>query len=47
MGQRVDLCGKLKPIGVGAAKASLNRAIKLGGLDAKLSDLPLVRVKHA
>jgi len=26
MGQRVSLCSKLKPIGVGGAKASLNRA---------------------
>jgi len=26
MGQRVTLSSKLKPLGVGAAKASLNRA---------------------
>jgi hypothetical protein len=45
MGQRVSLCSKLKPIGVGIAKASLNRAIKLHGLDPKLSDLAMGRLK--
>ena len=45
MGQRVSLCSKLKPIGVGAAKASLNRAIELQGLDPKPSDLPMDRLK--
>ena len=45
MGQRVSLCSKLKPIGVGAAKASLNRAIELQGLDPKPGDLPMDRLK--
>lgn len=27
------------------AKASLNRAIQLAGVDAKLGDLPMVRLK--
>ena len=45
MGQRVSVRGKLKPIGVGAAKASLNRAIKFVGLDPKPSDLAMVRLK--
>ena len=39
------MTSKLKPIGVGAAKASLNRAIKLVGLDPKPSDLATVRLK--
>ena len=45
MGQRVSLCSKLKPIGVGAAKASLNRATKLHGLDPKPGDLAMDRLK--
>ena len=45
MGQRLNLTSKLKPIGVGAAKASLNRAIKCDGLDPKPSDLAMVRLK--
>ena len=45
MGQRVTLCSKLKPIGVGAAKASLNRATKLHGVDPKLGDLSMARLK--
>jgi hypothetical protein len=45
MGQRVSLCSKLKPLGVGAAKASLNRAIKLLGLDPKPGDLAMGRLK--
>ena len=45
MGQRVGLGSKLKPLGVGAAKASLNRAIKFVGLDPKPSDLAMVRLK--
>ena len=45
MGQRVDLGSKLKPIGVGAAKASLNRAIKLPVSDPKPSDLAMGRLK--
>ena len=45
MGQRVSLTCKLKPLGVGAAKASLNRANKYVGLDPKLSDLSMARLK--
>ena len=33
MGQLVSLTSKLKPIGVGEAKASLNRATEFVGLD--------------
>ena len=45
MGPRVSLTCKLKPIGVGAAKASLNRATKYVGLDPKLGDLSMSRLK--
>jgi hypothetical protein len=45
MGQRLNLCSKLKPIGVGAAKASLNRANELHGLDPKPGDLAMGRLK--
>ena len=45
MGQRLNLASKLKPIGVGAAKASLNRATELHGLDPKPSDLAMGRLK--
>ena len=45
MGQRVSLSSKLKPLGVGAAKASLNRAIELDALDPKPSDLGMSRMK--
>jgi hypothetical protein len=45
MGQRLSLSSKLKPVGVGAAKASLNRANKLDGLDPKPSDLAMSRLK--
>ena len=45
MGQRLNLTSKLKPIGVGAAKASLNRAHELPGLDPKPGDLSMARVK--
>jgi hypothetical protein len=45
MGQRVSLIGKLKPLGVGVAKASLNRAFKSMGLDPKPSDLAMSRLK--
>ena len=45
MGQRVSLCSKLKPIGVGVAKASLNRAAELQGLDPKPGDLAMGRLK--
>ena len=45
MGQRVSVRGKLKPIGVGAAKASLNRAFQFVALDPKPSDLVMSRLK--
>ena len=45
MGQQVSLRSELKPLGVGAAKASLNRAIELRGLDPKPGDLAMGRLK--
>ena len=45
MGQRLKVASKLKPVGVGAAKASLNRALKFVGLDPKPSDLAMARLK--
>ena len=45
MGQRVDLASELKPIGGGAAKASLNRAPELHALDPKPDDLAMGRLK--
>ena len=39
------MTSKLKPIGVGAAKASLNRAIEFGVLDPKPGDLCMTRLK--
>ena len=45
MGQRLNLASKLKPIGVGAAKASLNRALEYVGLDPKPGDLAMGRLK--
>ena len=45
MGQRVTLYSKLKLIGVGEAKASLNRANELDGSDPKPSDLGMARLK--
>ena len=45
MGQRVSLPSKLKPIGVGAAKASLNRATEFDALDPKPGDLGMTRMK--
>ena len=45
MGQRVNFASKLKPLGVGVAKASLNRAIELDGSDPKPSDLGMSRMK--
>ena len=45
MGQRVSVRGKLKPIGVGAAKASLNRANELHASDPKPGDLAMDRLK--
>jgi hypothetical protein len=45
MGQRLKVTSKLKPIGVGAAKASLNRAFQFVALDPKPSDLVMSRLK--
>ena len=45
MGHRLGLSSKLKPVGVGAAKASLNRAIEFDALDPKPSDLGMSRMK--
>ena len=45
MGQRLSVTSKLKPIGVGAAKASLNRATEFDGLDPKTGDLAMSRLK--
>ena len=45
MGQRVSLSSELKPLGVGTAKASLNRALQFEGLDPKPSDLAMGRLK--
>ena len=45
MGQRLCLSSKLKPIGVGAAKASLNRATEYDGLDPNPGDLGMARLK--
>ena len=45
MSQRVTLCGKVKPLGGAVAKASLNRALELGEVDAKPCDLPMTRLK--
>ena len=45
MGQRLNLTSKLKPIGVGVAKASLNRATEYDALDPKPGDLGMTRLK--
>ena len=45
MGQRVGLSSELKPVGVGAAKASPNRAPELLGSDPKPGDLAMARLK--
>ena len=45
MGHRLSLTSKLKPIGVGAAKASLNRAFEYVVVDPKPCDLPMSRLK--
>ncbi len=45
MGQRVDVASKLKPLGVGAAKASLNRALEFVVSDPKPGDLVMSRLK--
>ena len=45
MGQRLTVCSKLKPIGGGVAKASLNRATELHAVDPKPDDLAMGRLK--
>ena len=45
MGQRVSPGSKLKPLGVGVAKASLKWAHELPGLDPKPGDLAMGRLK--
>ena len=45
MGQRLTLYSKLKPLGVGAAKASLKWAHELYGVDSKPGDLDMSRLK--
>ena len=39
------MSSKLKPVGVGEAKASLNRATEFDALDPKPGDLGMTRVK--
>ena len=39
------MCSKLKPVGEGVAKASLNRAMELHGSDPKPGDLAMGRLK--
>ena len=47
MGPRVNLYGKVKSLRLGAAaKASANSASKSCGLDPKISDLSMGRVKR-
>ena len=45
MGQRLSVTSKLKPVGVGAAKASLKRAHEFDGSDPKPDDLGMSRMK--
>ena len=45
MGQRLSVACKLKPLGVGVAKASLNRATEYVALDPQASALDMGRVK--
>ena len=45
MGQRLSVTCKLKPIGVGEAKASLKWATEYVALDPKPSDLAMGRLK--
>ena len=45
MGQRVNFASKLKPLGVGVAKASLKRATEFVGLDPKPGDLAMSRLQ--
>ena len=46
MSLRVTFSGKVKPIGVAEAKASLNRAIQSLCVDPKPSDLSMARLKR-
>ena len=39
------MCSELKPLGVGVAKASLNRATELHGSDPNPGDLAMSRLK--
>ena len=39
------VCGKVNPGGEAVAKASLNRAIQLRGVDPKRDDLSMARMK--
>ena len=45
MSQRLTLRSKVKPTGVAAAKASLNRAIELLDVDPKPDELSMARLK--
>jgi len=45
MGQRLDVYGKLKPIGEGVAKASPKRATQSYASDPKPGDLAMGRLK--
>ena len=45
MGQRLSVTSKLKPLGVGAAKASLKWAHESDGSDPKPDDLGMSRMK--
>ena len=45
MGQRVDFSSELKPLGVGAAKASVKSATEFEGSDPKPGDLAMGRLK--
>ena len=45
MGQRLSVACKLKPLGVGVAKASLNRATEFDELDPNPGDLGMARLK--
>ncbi len=45
MSRLVTVCSEVKSNDGAVAKASPNRAIQLHAVDAKLSDLPLARMK--
>ena len=45
MGPRVSVACELKPIGEGAAKASLNRATEYHALDPNPGELDMARLK--